>query len=237
RCFPHVVNVGAQTGLEVLKKPSLCYDYGVPLPTELLNDNSYYYALELDLVGCLRRIAVWIRVSSQRRIDLKAIIKDGNAKGRWLNAEKIAELIPVLNVLRDVDTRWSAVFLMIDRVMVLYRAIHELLHMEKYADTEAATLALSETQLDALEDVRLFLSVLHMAQELVSGQKTPTLAYVLPAYALLIETLDDLKTKLCKISHVIEVTKQKLEYYMSKALCTEAYALSMSTSSLVRDFD
>ena len=109
--------------------------------------------------------------------------------------------------------------------------------MEKYADTEAATLALSETQLDALEDVRLFLSVLHMAQELVSGQKTPTLAYVLPAYALLIETLDDLKTKLCKISHVIEVTKQKLEYYMSKALCTEAYALSMSTSSLVRDFD
>ena len=101
--------------------------------------------------------------------------------------------------------------------------------MEKYASTEAPSLALSRVQLQALEDVRLFLSVLHMAQEMVSGQKTPTLAYVLPTYSMLIETLDSLKNKLPKIAHVIEVTKQKLEFYMDKALNTEAYALSMRT--------
>ncbi|KAL1742142.1 hypothetical protein HDZ31DRAFT_43870 [Schizophyllum fasciatum] len=227
RCFPHVVNVGTQTGLEVLKEPTLCLDFDVPLPPELLADASYRRALEEDLIGSLRRIAVWIRASDGRRNDLKAIIRDGNAMKRWLDDAKQPEEIPVLSVLRDVDTRWSAVFLMTDRVMYLY---HELLHLEKYADTEAPEIVLSHTQLQALEDVRVFLSVLHMAQEMVSGQKTPTLAYVLPAYALLVETLDSLKLKLAKIAHVIEVTKQKLKYYMNKALSTEAYAISMGES-------
>ncbi|KAL1743648.1 hypothetical protein HDZ31DRAFT_40458 [Schizophyllum fasciatum] len=226
-CFPHVVNIGAQAGVEILKKPTLCLEFGVQLPAELLADAPYYRALEEDVIGGLRRIANWIRVSEGRRKDLKAIIHDGNAAGRWLTPAREPETIPPLAVLRDVDTRWSSIFLMVDRVLVLYRV--SLLHLKKYADTEAPDLALSKTQLDALEDARLFLSVLHMAQEMVSGQKTPTLAYVLPAYALLIETLNDLKIKLPKISHAIGVTKKKLEFYMDKALNTEAYAISMST--------
>ncbi|KAL1662550.1 hypothetical protein GGF50DRAFT_58745 [Schizophyllum commune] len=228
-CFPHVVNIGAETGLEVLKNPRLCYDYGIVLPSELLADVPYYTTLEMDVVGCLRRIASWVRVSPGRRDDLKRIIIDGNLLGRWLDELKRAEKLPVVGLLRDCDTRWSSRFLMIDRVMLLYRPIDELLHMEKYASTEAPALALSGVQLQVLEDVRLFLSVLHMAQEMVSGQKTPTLSYVLPTYSLLIETLEGLKTKLPKIAHVIEVTKQKLEFYMDKALNTEAYALAMRT--------
>ncbi|KAL1724700.1 hypothetical protein EV714DRAFT_222587, partial [Schizophyllum commune] len=210
-CFPHIVNICAEMGLE------------------LLADHPYYTTLEMDVVGSLRRIAGWVCVSSGHWDDLKRIIIEGNLLGRWQDELKQAEKLPVVDLLHDCDTRWSSCILMIDRVLLLYRPINELLHMEKYTSTEAPALALSEVQLQALGDVRLFLSVLHMAQEMVSGQKTPTLSYVLPTYSLLIETLKGLKVKLPKIAHIIEVMKQKLEFYMDKALNTEAYALGMRT--------
>ncbi|KAI5822992.1 hypothetical protein K523DRAFT_193775, partial [Schizophyllum commune Tattone D] len=205
-CFPHVVNICAETGLE------------------LLADRPYYTTLEMDVVGSLHQIAGWVCVSSGHWDDLKRIIIEGNLLGRWLDELKQAEKLPVVGLLRDCDTRWS----FLDFIeLTLIQPINELLHMEKYTSTEAPALALSEVQLQALGDVRLFLSVLHMAQEMVSGQKTPTLSYVLPTYLLLIETLKGLKVKLPKIAHIIEVTKQKLEFYMDKALNTEAYALGM----------
>ncbi|TRM65458.1 hypothetical protein BD626DRAFT_399297 [Schizophyllum amplum] len=231
-CFPHVVNIATQTGLEVVKTPRICYDFDVALPPELIDDPQYRCALEGDIVGSARRIVTAVRVSGQRREHLQDIIKDGNAKGRWLDAKNNPEIMHILCLLRDVDTRWSSTFLMIDRLLLLYRAVDEFLRSEKYSGTDIAALALSTVQLDVLRDVRLYLSVLHMVQEMVSGQKTPTLAYVLPAYAMLLDALRALKNKLPKLSHVIDVTIMKLEVYMNKALHTDAYAISMSESLL-----
>ena len=90
---------------------------------------------------------------------------------------------------------------------------------------------LSEKQLEALEDVRTFLGAMHLAQELVSGQRTPTLCHVLPIYATLIQSLKEIQEDCPKIKHGVQAAIDKLEEYMDKAKENQAYALAMSTSS------
>lgn len=66
--------------------------------------------------------------------------------------------------------------------------------------------ALTVEQHEVLSDIQLFLSYLHMIQELVSAEKTPTLAIVLPLYERLIKYLTELKKDLLKLCHAIQIS-------------------------------
>jgi hypothetical protein len=86
----------------------------------------YLKALESDLIARVRKLVAACRVSSQRRQDLQRIIREGNDKGLWAGkillprpGDDEAWLRP-LQLLRDCETRWSSVFLMIDRFLYLY---------------------------------------------------------------------------------------------------------------------
>jgi len=80
-------------------------------PDELV---SYASALESDPVGQTRGIVSVCRASGGRRKELKSVIEGGNKSKTW------GEIIRVVQLLRDCETRWSSTYNMIDRTMELY---------------------------------------------------------------------------------------------------------------------
>ena len=79
-------------------------------------DIEYELALDDDPVAKCRVLVSVCRASGQRREDLQATIKEGNLSNSFLNERQIR----LVQLLRDVDTRWSSVYLMIDCVLELY---------------------------------------------------------------------------------------------------------------------
>ncbi|KAJ7157079.1 hypothetical protein C8R46DRAFT_873629, partial [Mycena filopes] len=212
RCFPHVINIAVQTALKVLSE----------LPNLLAADPDYWAVLQSDVVGLARSLVTACRASGQRRDDFEQVIENGNNSGGW---GEPPELLRIVGLLKDVDTRWSSIFLMIDRVLELYQAIDAFLALDKHADI--SYLALSGLELSVLRDVRQFLQIPHFVQELVSAEKTPTLAIVLPLYERLIIMLRDLKRRLPKLSHAISAAIRKLEEYLALSRRAPIYALAM----------
>ena len=86
---------------------------------------------------------------------------------------------------------------------------------------------MSNIQLTVLDGIRQFLNVFNDVQQLVSAEKTPTLAIVLPVYEQLITILNGLKREIPNLAHAISASIEKLEEYMSKARATDMYILAM----------
>ncbi|KAF8058973.1 hypothetical protein FPV67DRAFT_1391539, partial [Lyophyllum atratum] len=208
RCFPHVTNIAVKTGLKYITK-------------ELAEEDvEYLEALQSDVVAAARKLVNTCRSSGQRREDLADTIKTGNLAGIFGS-----DGMRVVALLRDVDTRWSSIFLMIDRVLEMYPAIKVMLEKPKYADLQSVLL--DDVQLRVLYDIRQFLYVFHTIQEVVSADKTPTLSVVLPLYEKLITMLRDLKRVTPNLGHVISASEEKLEEYLAKSRKTRVYILAM----------
>lgn len=100
--------------------PEIDYTDETPfIPQALKDDVEYWTALKDDVVGRARRLVAACRDSGQRREDLEATIEHGNENGGW---GEPPTLLRVVGLLKDVETRWSSTFLMIDRVLELYLA-------------------------------------------------------------------------------------------------------------------
>ena len=83
-------------------------------------DSDYRDALERDMVSVARKLVNAVRASGQRREALEGIIIEGNAQGWFKNGEGEPYQLANLVLLRDVDTRWSSILYMIDRLIVNY---------------------------------------------------------------------------------------------------------------------
>jgi hypothetical protein len=77
--------------------------------------------------------------------------------------------------------------------------------------------ALSDMALCVLDDIRTFLRVPHIVQEIVSAEKTPTLSVVLPIYEKLIIMLKNLWAQLPEMAHTITASVEKLEENLAHA--------------------
>ncbi|CEL53435.1 hypothetical protein RSOLAG1IB_11367 [Rhizoctonia solani AG-1 IB] len=93
---------------------------------------------------------------------------------------------------------------------------------------------LSHKQYEVLQDICSILSILNQAQELLSADKTPTLALALPVYEALIHALDDCALKFPKLAHAIIRGKLKLEGYVAKTRELPVYALAMVVKPCLR---
>lgn len=82
----------------------------------LESDMQYADALRGDPIKNARQLISVCRASGQRREEFKNTITEGNRAGSF--GEGIE--LPKAQLLRDVDTRWSSTFLMIDRLLELY---------------------------------------------------------------------------------------------------------------------
>jgi len=123
-CFPHVINIAVKTGLKYLMEiddrdpEAVGSDEPFLLVSDaLLDDPEYLEILENDIVGEAQNQVTTCRASGQRRENFKRVIEQGNKDGGW--GEPAEELAPI-QLLKDVDTRWSSIFQMIDRLMELY---------------------------------------------------------------------------------------------------------------------
>ncbi|KAI0639810.1 hypothetical protein C8Q77DRAFT_1214245 [Trametes polyzona] len=245
RCFPHVVNIAVQHGLRALgcssKKPDtdsaiapLCAGDPVdPILNDdqtslmldahfndaLQNDPEYAAALSENPVKAARTLIMKARQSGQRREEFDNLLNKCLDDGTFIAGEEPA---PGTQLLRDVDTRWSSTFLMLDRLLTLYPVVQLL--MTKH-DPGAL---LSDKTLDVLSDIREFLAIPHAVQELLSAENTPTASLALPAYAELVDILKAAQSKLPRIAHGLQAAVSALEEYMAYTRQTRVYALAMS---------
>ncbi|KAJ3925110.1 MAG: hypothetical protein NXY57DRAFT_907468 [Lentinula lateritia] len=167
RCFPHVVNIAVKTGLQHL--------------TTIVNA-----AHDKDLEGTdnflsARSLITAVRGSGQCCEEFKQIIKNGNISGGWGDFK---QQLRVVELLKDVDTRWSSTFLMIDRLLELWLPVKEFLNRHPELEKHR----LNGKQIEVLLDIQEYLSYAHMVQELLSAQRTPTLSVVLPLYCRFADT-------------------------------------------------
>ncbi|KZV73488.1 hypothetical protein PENSPDRAFT_602738 [Peniophora sp. CONT] len=87
-----------------------------------------------------------------------------------------------------------------------------------------------------LDDIRHFLLYPHKVQELVSGEKTPTLSVVLPAYEELLSALRSASTsgRLIRLQKAVNVSIEKLETYLHKARRNPVYVLAMALNPMYK---
>ncbi|KAH9930790.1 hypothetical protein B0H21DRAFT_677483, partial [Amylocystis lapponica] len=225
RCFPHVVSVAVQTGLAQLTD----VDKTIYVD-ESLNPGLAFDTRERcnDMVAAARRLVSACRASGQCREDYLLTIREGNTTHAF--GESIE--LPELELLRDVDTRWSSIFLMVDRVLFMSLAIARFLNDLKHDDLHCH--ALNQKQMQVLDEIHQFLQLPHVVQELLSAEMTPTLSQALPAYEKLLRGLKGMLApgKLGKLAHGISASIDKLQEYMLHARPTRMYSLAMSMSGM-----
>ncbi|KAJ7235800.1 hypothetical protein C8J57DRAFT_1088647, partial [Mycena rebaudengoi] len=185
----------------------------------------YADALAKDPVGNTRHIVAACRGSGQRRADVRQIIEDGNKTALW-------KPIPVVQLLRDCETRWSSTFLMSDRLTELYPAVQCFLNHPQQA--AIAHLLFTPMEYQVLHDIQAILLVPHAAQELLSAEKTPTLSVALPAYELLLNSWLHLQTELPMLKHYIGVGIDKIQEYVDKGRKSRIYALAMIINPTIK---
>ncbi|KAJ3745198.1 hypothetical protein EV360DRAFT_57521 [Lentinula raphanica] len=224
RCFPHVINIAVKTGLSFLTTlPSL--------PHDAADDDGYRNALASDLISRVRHLVNLCRASGNRRDEFRNTVLSMRRELDCNDENMLLDRVVVL--LRDVDTRWSSTFYMVDRFLELYPAIQRFVQKDpKLSDTDLFT----SVELQVLDDIRSYLFAFHSVQELASAEKTPTLSIVLPLYEGLIEILGMMKSTLPNLSHIINVSLDKLHEYVDKAQVTNIYGLAMGTPFFLQSF-
>jgi hypothetical protein len=81
---------------------------------------AYLDALESGVIGNCRESIRSLRSSDLRRERFLDSIKDGNLRGIFKTIAGLIKLLPVLQLLRDSETRWSSTYNMIIRYIELY---------------------------------------------------------------------------------------------------------------------
>jgi hypothetical protein len=121
-CFPHVVNLACKDVLEDLKEnPNKVLETKPDaIGAEYDALSSYEDTLLTDPVGSCRTLVSKLRVSDGRRHNLHDSIVRGNASGAWKDQDGKAIKIREVQLLRDCDTRWSSIYMMLQRVIELY---------------------------------------------------------------------------------------------------------------------
>ncbi|KAJ6590388.1 hypothetical protein B0H10DRAFT_1830745, partial [Mycena sp. CBHHK59/15] len=100
-----------------------------------------------------------------------------------------------LQLLRDVDTRWLSMLLMIDWAVLL----HEY--------------ELGDNDWDALKAFQRILAVLHAFQQKLSAEKTPTLGHALPAFEAMISAWQKQQCSHPETADIVQKGINKLESY------------------------
>ncbi|PPR02251.1 hypothetical protein CVT24_011602 [Panaeolus cyanescens] len=224
RCFPHVINIAASTIAKELKEnPRMVVSSFLETTDhELSNEemqalSEYEDAVASDPVGISRTIVSSCRSSGQRRAELKSIIIEGNKAGIWQ--------LKVLQLLRDVETRWSSYFLMIGRIIYLYTPLlYFLIHSN---NGSLSHLKFSPSQWKVLNDIHDIFEIPHATQELLSAEKTPTIALALPAFELLIQGWLNKQKAIPELAHFIGVGIHKIQEYVQKCRRSRIYGLAM----------
>ncbi|KAH6899556.1 hypothetical protein BKA70DRAFT_1103998, partial [Coprinopsis sp. MPI-PUGE-AT-0042] len=205
-CFPHIVNLACKAVLAKITNMDFAKE------SELGSNPTFLDDLEHDPVATLRGLIRSIRSSSLRRQDFAVLEK------------QLCKL--EVELIRDVDTRWSSTLLMIRRALDLDLALDAMVdrwpELEKYR--------LSEADWDALCTAECVLEVPHSFQQLLSHEKTTSLGRALPAFEALKESWEKLKRDDPNTADIINAGLDKLSDYRELAEEVPAYVMAMRES-------
>ncbi|KAF8149814.1 hypothetical protein B0H34DRAFT_633403, partial [Crassisporium funariophilum] len=209
RCFPHVVNLACQAILGALT--NVDYAREPRTPEEQV---SFLEAVDKDPIATLRALIRVIRASSIRRQQFSQIVKTFMGKD--------------LQLLRDVDTRWSSAMLMIERALILEECIESFFNVPEFHDLRNKY-RLDDEEWNALSVAREILLVPFAFQQRLSAQKTPTLCDAIPSFEAMIRTWRDMQSEFFGAAEeaVIEKGLDKLSVYLERAELVPAYIISM----------
>jgi hypothetical protein len=116
-----------------------------------------------------------------------------------------------------------------DRFLYLSPAVNGLLDGNNPASlTRKDSLDVDETAV--LDDIREVLSYFHSSQEVLAGEKTLMLPFILPLYEDLLGAVRDLSVEYPNLIHALWASIQKLEKYLLECRHTRLYTLAMGKS-------
>lgn len=124
-CLPHIYNLCVQHVLDNYT----CADFTECPPTwkdatgKVINKAEYVEAVRGNPIGHGRTVVCNIRSSSQHCSNFQAAIISGNKHERFDVNKRVVQL-PVVQLLRDVKTRWNSTYFMINRFRVLQQVSH-----------------------------------------------------------------------------------------------------------------
>ncbi|KAG2110488.1 hypothetical protein DEU56DRAFT_749813, partial [Suillus clintonianus] len=218
RCFPHIVNLackavlGAITNLNFASQDAPDF---IPSAPPGLESRSFMDAIDRDPIATVQTVVRVIRASSLHRQYFTSI----------LNALKQKDL----QLLRDIDVRWSSTLLMVERAILLREGIDRFLSSDSFPEFQKYKLGSSEW--DALDVFRKVLSVPHAFQQRLSAEKTLTLCNAIPAFEAMVRIWSKQLDDDPDLAIVIQPGLNKLNDYRSRIADVPAYALAMSQCS------
>ncbi|PCH37379.1 hypothetical protein WOLCODRAFT_84264 [Wolfiporia cocos MD-104 SS10] len=191
RCFPHVVNLACQAVIKAITN----IDYSQHDAPEFLDSN-----------GCPMLIFNKCRASSLRRqyfAEVVTTLKQMN-----------------LQLLRDVDTRWSSTLLMIERALMLREVCTDFAELKQYH--------LSHADWTALEYFKGILEIPHAFQHKLAAEQIPTICNTIPAFEALMRCWRQHKELHPLTALIVDQGLTKLSEYRQRALRVNAYMLAIS---------
>lgn len=99
----------------------------------------------------------------------------------------------------------------------------------KQKDSELRSLVLNKAQVCVTKHICEVVEIPHLAQELLSTDRTPTLAFSLPVYDKIIHEWEIKQQKYPLLSPSIQVGIAKLKEYIAKTHESRIYAFTIGT--------
>ncbi|KAJ7433152.1 hypothetical protein FB451DRAFT_1064718, partial [Mycena latifolia] len=214
-CFPHIVNLACKAVLGAITNMEFAAPEAGDFVPPVAEATNFLDAINRDPVATIRTTVRVIRASSLRRQYFSEVLKALQQKD--------------LQLLRDVDTRWSSTLLMVDRAILLREAIDKFLSHPQHQELHKYKLGPEEWK--ALEGFKRILSVPHAFQQKLSAEKTPTLGDALPAFEAMIKAWQKQQVKYPETTHIIQKGIDKLGAYRDRVEGVPAYIFAMSESS------
>lgn len=121
RCLPHIYNVCVQRTLDKYINADFdeCPQAWRNSAGHLIAKAEYVEAVRDGPIAHGRDIVRAIRSSGQRRANFKQAIISGNEQEWFVDEETGIVKLPVVELLRDVKTRWDSSYYMINRLRTL----------------------------------------------------------------------------------------------------------------------
>ncbi|KAF7358762.1 HAT family dimerization domain-containing protein [Mycena sanguinolenta] len=208
RCFPHIVNLAVKAVLSAITN----MDFAAPEAEDFVpNPTAPQTVLDAIARDPIATVRTTIRASSLRRQYFSEVLKALQKKD--------------LQLLRDVDTRWSSTLIMIERAILLREAIDKFLSDNQFQDLHKYKL--NDKEWEALAVFKRILAVPHAFQQLLSAEGTPTLGDALPSFEAMISRWEEQKYQYPETAHIVQQGIDKLKAYRQRVEDVPAYILSM----------
>jgi hypothetical protein len=234
-CFAHIINICCQHLVEHFTNTALVdpvEDFVAAERPREPGAQTFEEAVKRDPIALGRVVVRKIRSSGQRREHFKSIIVEGNNKGHFTLPDGNPITVPLLQLLRDVKTRWDSIYYMINRLRILRSAIDSFLSSPVNKDLQ--TLRLTDVEWNTLQDIEAILAVPHAAQQTMSKEATPVLSGSIPAFEMFMSSWEQLADKIPRLKPFIdEGLTWALKYY-ERMDRTDAYIIAMIINPSVR---